>query len=110
MNKLIILIAAFLTTACQLKSEDPVTTTSGRLDITKPIMVRWNPAASPGVVQGYKIEVSFDGSTFTEAGVADGSYGGTILNAPVGMKYWFRVRAFNQAGNSAYTAVQSIQL
>lgn len=108
MRKLLVILVALLASSCQLKSEDPVTTTAGHLDLTKPITVQW--ATAPGVVQGYKVEVSVDGSKFLEQAVVDGSYNGIVLNAPIGLKYWVRVRAFNQAGNSPYTAVQTVQL
>jgi hypothetical protein len=111
MKKLIVLLAALLATACQVKSEDPVTTTTGHVPLpssTKPITVQWSTAT--GVVQGYKIEVSIDGSTYLEQTTVDASFGGLVLTAPVGQKYWFRVRAYNQGGNSAYGPVQTIQL
>ena len=115
MKKLKVLAVAltvgFLATACQVKSEDPVTTTTGHVPIpsdTKPITIQWSTAS--GIVQGYKVEVSVDGTNFIEQTTVDASYGGLVLTAPIGQKYWFRVRAYNQGGNSAYGPTQSIQL
>lgn len=108
MKKLIVLAAALLATACQVKSEDPVTTTTGHIPLSKPVTVQWSAAS--GVVQGYKIEVSLDGTTFHEQTTVDGSYGGLTFTAPIGQKYWFRVRAYNQGGNSGYSPVQTVQL
>jgi hypothetical protein len=111
MKKLFMIATALLATACQVKSEDPVTTTTGHVPLqsnTKPVTVQW--ATASGVVQGYKVEVSLDGTQFLEQTVVDGNYNGLVLTAPIGQKYWFRVRAYNQGGNSAYGPVQSIQL
>ena len=105
------LLVGFLATACQVKSEDPVTTTTGHVPLpsaTKPITIQWSAAS--GVVQGYKVEVSIDGSTFFEQTTVEASYGGLVLTAPIGQKYWFRVRSYKQGGNSAYGPVQSITL
>jgi subtilisin family serine protease len=55
---------------------------------------------------GYKVERSADGLTFTQLttlAVNSTSYASTSLTG--GKKYYYRVRAYNANGNSAYTAV-----
>jgi len=54
---------------------------------------------------GFYVEKSTDGRTYTQVSVAANarSYASTFLVA--GKKYYFRVRAYNANGNSAYTAV-----
>jgi hypothetical protein len=55
---------------------------------------------------GYKVERSTDGLTFTQLTTLAGNstaYASTSLTG--GKKYYYRVRAYNANGNSAYTAV-----
>lgn len=57
---------------------------------------------------GYYIERSLDGTTFSQiasVGANTTSYSNTGLSAST--KYYYRVRAYNTAGNSAYTTVAS---
>ncbi|MFA5779951.1 MAG: fibronectin type III domain-containing protein [Elusimicrobiota bacterium] len=58
------------------------------------------------VVTGFKIERSPDNTTFTQiASVTPKSYSDTGLTAAT--TYWYRVRAYNSDGNSAYSNVAS---
>src|SRR5690349_17518211 len=60
---------------------------------------------------GYKIERSTDGSTFSQitvTGASATSYTNTGLTS--GKKYYFRVRGYNDGGNSVYTNVASTSL
>src|SRR4051812_2446473 len=55
---------------------------------------------------GFKVERSADGVTYTQLAtlaVNSKSYASTSLTG--GKKYYYRVRAYNANGNSAYTAV-----
>lgn len=112
MKKIILIAVALLAVGCQVKSEDPVVTTTGRVPLpvtSKTVTVQWGQAS--GVVQGYKIEISLDGTNFMELGTADGTSGGAAIGGiPIGHTYWFRVRAFNQGGNSGYGPVSSISI
>ena len=68
---------------------------SGRIDVT------W--ADNSGNEQGFRVEFSTDGITFTEIGVASAdatffTHRGLTPNTP----YWYQIRAFNAGGNSAY--------
>jgi titin len=57
---------------------------------------------------GFKIERSTDGVTFTQIGTAGtnaASYSSTGLSS--GMRYYYRVRAYNAAGNSSYSNAAS---
>jgi Galactose oxidase-like, Early set domain/Fibronectin type III domain/Galactose oxidase, central domain len=57
---------------------------------------------------GFRIERSADGATFTEIGVVTSSvttYSDTLLSAAT--QYWYRVRAYNAAGPSAFAGPTS---
>jgi len=59
--------------------------------------------------QGYKVERSTDGVTFTQIGTAwanQTSYGDYAASA--GVAYTYRVRAYNAAGNSAYSNAAAV--
>jgi hypothetical protein len=108
-----LLAVVLLATGCeQLKGGDPVVTTSGRPPvpvISRSVTLSWQPAS--GTVQGYKIEFTVDGSGFLEGWVTEGGGSQVQLSGlPVGHTYSFRVRAYNQGGNGAYTAATTIKL
>ena len=108
--------AALLATGCQFKSTDPVITTSGNQPLPSPskvpVTLAWT--ASTGTVQGYKVEASLDGATFYELGTVQANPGSSSIavsvSLPGGATYYFRVRSFNQGGNSAYSAVASVKI
>ncbi len=80
----------------------PVTTGS--------VTVSW--AAATGTVQGYKIDDSTDGITFSQVktGISAAATSATVSGLPIGHTYYFRIRAFNQGGNSIYTSSVSVAL
>jgi hypothetical protein len=111
-----LLCVALLASGCKMKTEDPVVTTSGNPPSPKltqvPVTLTWG--TSTGTVQGYKVEASLDGKRFVEIGTVPYSPGydsvGVQVKLPTGAKYFFRIRSFNQGGNSPYTAVTSVSI
>jgi len=70
------------------------------------INLSWQHSAGTLTVDGFKIERSSDAATFTQiTAVALKSYSDAGLTA--GTTYWYRVRAYNSAGNSDYSNVAS---
>jgi Galactose oxidase-like, Early set domain/Fibronectin type III domain/Kelch motif len=70
------------------------------------INLAWTDNASNE--SGFRIERSADGVTFTESGVVESNvttYASTSLSAAT--KYWYRVRAYNATGQSAYAGPAS---
>jgi hypothetical protein len=69
----------------------------GRIDLS------W--AAGTGSPSSYKVERSTDGVNFTEIAVTDAAATGFAdLGLAPGTQYTYRVRAYNSAGSSTYTA------
>src|ERR1700677_330122 len=67
--------------------------------------VNLNWTSNLGEQQGFYVEESSDGVNFSQVlTVPDGPNSATIALPSAG-KYYFRVRGYNQAGNSPYTAV-----
>ena len=70
------------------------------------INLAWTDNASNE--SGFRIERSADGATFTEIGVVGSNvttYASTSLSAAT--QYWYRVRAYNATGQSAYAGPAS---
>jgi len=70
------------------------------------INLTWTDNASNE--SGFRIERSADGATFTEIGVVGSNvttYASTSLSAAT--QYWYRVRAYNATGSSAYAGPAS---
>jgi len=68
--------------------------------------VSWSDASTNET--GFKIERSLDGTTFTQIATVGSnvtSYASTGL--AVSTTYYYRVRAYNNTGNSAYTNTAS---
>ena len=67
----------------------------------------WN--AGSGLPDGYLIEQSTDNATWTQIQTVTET--STYIDGlSAGTKYYFRLRAFNSAGNSAYSGSVSITL
>jgi hypothetical protein len=87
----------------------PATPTSltARASSSTSVTVTWSDASSNET--GFKLERSTDGVAYTEIatlGAGSTSYSNTGLSART--NYWYRVRAYNSAGNSAYSNVSSV--
>jgi len=75
---------------------------------TSSLVLSWSDNANNET--GYSIERSTDGRSFAQiaqAGANTGAWTDTALNS--GTTYYYRVRAFNGSGNSAYSNVASAQ-
>lgn len=69
--------------------------------------ISWN--ADLGEQQGFLIEQSTDNVNFTQvASVANGTNTATVTGLSTGHTYYFRVRAYNQSGDSPYSPVVSV--
>ena len=70
------------------------------------IQLSWN--ANAGAQSGFYLETSRDGVSFQQSQqVLDPTNTAIISGLISGQKYYFRVRAYNQVGDSPYTAVVS---
>lgn len=72
--------------------------------ITLPPQITLNWTASTGSPQGYYVEQSSDGVNFTQIMQVTAN-SATVTNIQTGQVYYYRVRAYNQGGDSAYTSV-----
>ena len=75
---------------------------------TSSVGLSWT--ASSGTVQGYKIEESVDSGSFSQVKSVGAVTSTTISGLTLGHSYTFRVRAFNQGGNSGYTSSVTVSL
>ena len=70
------------------------------------ISLAWSDKSSNET--GFKIERSLNGTTFTQiASVGAGIITYTDTGLTTKIKYYYRVRAYNLGGNSAYTTIVS---
>jgi hypothetical protein len=91
-----------------LQGCDPETT--GSTPTSSPLSVNLSWTSNRGEQQGFYIEESSDGNNFTQVqSVPDGVNSATVA-VPSAGTYFFRMRGFNQAGNSPYTGVVSKQV
>jgi hypothetical protein len=68
--------------------------------------VELNWTSNRGEQQGFDIEESSDGANFTQIQtVLDGTNTAAITVANPSLKYYFRIRSYNQAGFSSYSPV-----
>lgn len=107
MRKLAYLLLPLLLLGGCKQLDDGVTTTTKGLPPApsdRSVSLGWEP--STGVVQGYKIDISDDGVAFVELGsVGPSSTRVTITGLAAQNTYYFRIRSYNQGGNSSYTSV-----
>jgi hypothetical protein len=99
----ILAFAAALVSGCNILPQNTVY--ASRALITAPpgtVQLSWEP--SSGYPQGYYVEQSTDGTDFYQIQVVTFPEA-TVLSLPSGATYYFRVRSFNEAGISGYSAV-----
>lgn len=113
--RILLLALIFLgASGCQTTSSTTTETTGsvplpGQPAADKAATFSWN--ASTGVVQGYKIEASVNGTDYSELGtVGSNQLSVTVNGLYANVKYYFRVRGYNQGSNSAYSPVVTIKL
>jgi predicted phage tail protein len=74
---------------------------------TAAVQITW--AASSGSPSGYYVEQSSNGVNFTQVqSVATTT--ATVSGLTLGSTYYFRVRAYNPAGDSGYTATTVVSI
>jgi hypothetical protein len=98
-------IASATTSAATTKPTAPSSLTLSVASSSQ-INLTWND--NSGNESGFRIERSTDGTTFTQIAqnaAGDRTYSATGLTAS--KKYYFRVRAYNSAGSSAYSNTAS---
>jgi hypothetical protein len=65
--------------------------------------------ASGGLPDGYLVEQSTDGATYTQIQTVTET--STFVDGlTVGVRYYFRVRSFNSTGNSGYSPTATVTL
>ncbi len=106
MRKLFCCFFLLIFAGCSSKSSPPATSTATPTStavVVGPGKVQLNWVASTGNPQGYLVEQSIGGGTFSQISSVTANTV-TITGLTLGQTYYFRVRAYNQSGNSAYTA------
>ena len=74
---------------------------------TAAVQLSWQ--ANPGEQQGFNIQISTNGTTFTPSQtVPDPTDTATITGLSAGQTYYFKISAYNQAGSSAFSSVISV--
>jgi titin len=68
------------------------------------VQLTWT--AATGSPAGYYIEQSTDGVNFSQVAISTGN-SAQISGVASGITYYYRIRAYNAGGTSAYTAVVS---
>jgi hypothetical protein len=100
-TKILFVITALFTTGCLTQDE----TFASRAVLYKQpgtVILSWAP--SSGNPQGYKVEISTDGINFNQVQMVTIPTA-TITGVPASATYYFRVRSYNEAGDSGYSAI-----
>ena len=114
-RSLVLLSFAMLVTACNGPSSNvsatnptnTVTTTPPTRDGASIIKLSWN--ASTGGPTGYEVDSSTDGTTFTQIQTVTGTTT-QVTGLARGKTYYFRIRAMNGVGDSAFTSKVSVAI
>ena len=95
---------------CEFTSTTKITNQAGiEINDTAAVQIAW--IASTGSPQGYVIEESVDNQTFTVVQTVGANITSVdVSHLSTGRTYYYRVRAFNVQGYSAYTPSTSIQI
>jgi hypothetical protein len=110
MKTLSLWISLFLATAFTLMGCDSQTTTFSNpvaisnTSVGPQVQLAWS--ASSGSPQGYYVEQSTNNVNFTQI-QAVSTNSALVTGLSAGQTYYFRVRAYNKAGDSAYTSITS---
>lgn len=107
MNKLNLFILGFLLMAGCAQGTRSVNSSqngsSGSGENPNQVNITW--ASNLGEQEGFNIEESTDGTNFSQILVVPDGTNNAVIVMPGPGKYYFRVRGYNQAGNSPYTPV-----
>ncbi|MGZ3693648.1 MAG: fibronectin type III domain-containing protein [Bdellovibrionota bacterium] len=106
MNRLALLFC-FLLAGCPAGSgSDSGSAPAGSTSASSGPKVQLNWTQSTGTPAGYYIEQSTDGINFSQVATASGT--STLISGlSSGTTYYFRIRAYNAGGTSAYTTIVS---
>jgi hypothetical protein len=111
-NQLLVLIYLLGTTltGCNLLSQTNTTFTplsassvTATVQGTKQVQLTWG--LSPGSPTGYQVEQSLDGTTFSQVQQLGLVTTTKVTGLASGRTYYFRVRSYNQGGESPYSQI-----
>jgi hypothetical protein len=110
-KQLLILISLFLVGCNPLSSSNttfnpPSATLSASTPGTMKVALSWT--ASSGLPAGYQVEESTDNVNFTQVQQLTLTTSATVTGLRSNTTYYFRVRSFNQGGESPYTGTVAV--
>ncbi len=113
MKILILLSALVILSACSPKKGGSTSTSTDASTETAPVgnasngVIQLSWAAGTGISTGYYVDQSTDGTNWQQIQNVN-TNSTTISGATHGQKYYFRVRAYNSAGNSPYSGIATV--
>jgi hypothetical protein len=103
------LMFSTILSACGMQGNHGTTTVTGQQSNTgMQVNLAWSAVA--GAQEGFYVEESTNGNTFTQISTVPDGINTLSVSVPSPGVYYFRVRSYNQAGTSPYTAVVPAQV